>query len=330
MSLPNAFKYRLAVPVMAAPMFLVSGPELILEACKAGVAATIPALNARQSSIFESWLAQFNEQLSDQDAPYGVNLILHASNQRREADLALCEKYKVPYLVTSLGHPGEVVKRVHDYGGLVFSDVIHAYHARKVIDAGVDGIIAVSAGAGGHAGTQSLMSLIREIREFWNGTLIAAGAINDGAGIRAAEVLGADLAYMGTRFIATKEAQAQEAYKTMLTTCGASDVVYSAEVSGTPANFLRPSLLQAGFNPNGTLPEGGKPHLKDLTEEAKAWRDVWSAGHGVSGIHDVPAVAELVSRLSDEYEQACCLPRSIAIRGAFVGGSNTKGWADKT
>ncbi len=322
MPIPESFRGRFSVPAIAAPMFIVSGPELVIAACKAGVGGTFPALNARPAAQLEDWLAQIDGALAAHDAaqprqcsaPYGVNLILHASNARLAEDLATIVRHKVPFVITSLGHPGEVVKAVHAYGGLVFSDIVHAYHARKAAAAGVDGIIAVAGGAGGHAGGQSVVSLIREIREFWDGVLIAAGSISDGASIRAVEVLGADFAYMGTRFIATRESMAQDAYKQMLVDCGPSDIVYTDAVSGTNANFLWPSLERAGYARAQLAAGFGKGKLHDLAEEAKAWRDVWSAGHGVATIHDVPAVAELAARLAAEYRAACALPPSGAVR----------------
>jgi nitronate monooxygenase len=321
MSVPNAFRGNLRVPVIAAPMFLVSGPDLVIEACKAGVAGTFPSLNARPAAQLDEWLGRINAELEAHRAanpgtpvaPYGVNLILHPSNARLGEDLALLAKHRVPMVITSLGHPGEVVKAVHAYGGLVFSDIIHAYHARKAAEAGVDGIIAVAGGAGGHAGTQSPFSLIREIREFWDGALALAGSISDGASVRAAEVMGADFAYMGTRFIATREAMAQDAYKTMLVDCSASDVVYTDAISGTNANFLWPSLERAGFSREQLSVNFGKGKIHGIADEARAWRDVWSAGHGVATIHDVPPVAELVDRLAAEYRAACALPPSPAL-----------------
>ena len=248
-------------------------------------------------------------------APHGVNLILHRSNERLDEDLATVVRHRVPFVITSLGNPAAVVQAVHAYGGLVFSDVVHAQHARKAAAAGVDGIIAVASGAGGHAGSQSVISLIREIRRFWDGTLIAAGSISDGAAVRAVEVLGADFAYMGTRFIATREALAQPDYKQMLIDSGAGDVVYTDAVSGTNANFLWPSLERAGYQRAQLAAGVGKGRLHALTEEARAWRDVWSAGHGVATIDDVPTVAELVERLVAEYRAACALPPSPALGG---------------
>lgn len=322
MPIPASFLGAMRIPAIAAPMFLVSGPELVIASCRAGVAGTFPALNARPASQLDDWLTQIDAALSMQRrehpalpcAPYGVNLILHASNNRLEEDLATIVRHRVPFVITSLGHPGEVVKAVHAYGGLVFSDIVHAYHARKAAAAGVDGIIAVASGAGGHAGTQSTISLIREIREFWDGVLIAAGSISDGASIRAVEVLGADFAYMGTRFIATQEAMAQPDYKQMVVDCGPSDIVYTDAISGTNANFLWPSLARAGFERAELVQGHGKAHLHDMADEARAWRDVWSAGHGVANIHDVPTVAELVDRLEAEYLQACALPVSGAVK----------------
>ncbi len=322
MSIPSAFRGALRLPAIAAPMFLVSGPELVSETCKAGVAGSFPALNARTSAQLDGWLGEIDAALAAARAadpaaaiaPYGINLILHASNPRVAPDLELICRHRVPFVITSLGHPGEVVKAVHAYGGLVFSDVIHAYHAKKAMAAGVDGIIAVSAGAGGHAGTQSAFSLVREIREFWDGTLILGGAISDGYAVRAAEVLGADLAYLGTRFIATRESNAQQAYKQMLIECTAEDVVYTDAISGTNANFLWPSLEALGHRREELVQGVGKGKLKALADEAKAWRDVWSAGHGVATIHDAPPVHELCDRLAAEYRAACALPPSAALR----------------
>lgn len=323
MTLPKAFHGAMRLPAIAAPMFLVSGPELVIETCRAGVAGTFPALNARSPGQLDDWLVEITAALTAAQAadpvaaisPYGINLILHASNPRVAPDLELICKHKVPFVITSLGHPGEVVKAVHAYGGLVFSDVIHAYHAKKAIAAGVDGIIAVASGAGGHAGTQSAFSLVREIREFWDGTLILGGAISDGYAVRAAEVLGADFAYMGTRFIATRESLAREAYKQMVVDSDAGDVVYTDAISGTNANFLWPSLEQLGHRRDELVQGVGKGKLKGVADEAKAWRDVWSAGHGVATIHDAPPVRELCDRLATEYRAACSIPQSPALKG---------------
>lgn len=308
----------MTAPVIAAPMFLVSGPHLVIAACKAGVAGTFPTLNARPIEVLDEWLTLINAELgaamaanpSAAIAPYGVNLILHHSNQRLAQDFALVVKHKVPFVITSLGHPGEVVKAVHGYGGVVFSDVIHAYHAKKAIAAGVDGIVCVAGGAGGHAGTQSAFSLVREIREFWDGPLVLGGAISDGASVRAAEVVGADFAYMGTRFIATQESMATADYKQMILDCTAKDIVYTPAITGTYANFLWPSLEQAGYSKDML---GSTSAKEDFGSGAKAWRDTWSAGHGVSTIHDIPTTSELVARLAAEYRAACALPASPAV-----------------
>lgn len=319
MPVPLSFLGRLRLPVIAAPMFLVSGPHLVSAACRSGIAASFPALNARPIEILDEWLTQIEADVGacaaanplGPCAPYGVNLILHASNTRLKQDFDLVVRHKVPFVITSLGHPGEIVQAVHAYGGLVFSDVIHAYHAAKAIEAGVDGIICIASGAGGHAGTQSAFSLVREIREFWDGVLILGGAISDGYAVRAAEVLGADLAYMGTRFIATRESMATDGYKQMLVQSGARDIVYTDAVSGTMANFMGPSLVQAGYAKERLGSPAGTRH--SFADEAKAWRDVWSAGHGVATIHDVPTVAALADRLAAEYRAACELPMSAAV-----------------
>ncbi|MFT3734928.1 MAG: nitronate monooxygenase [Rhodocyclaceae bacterium] len=311
MPLPACFQGTLRLPAIAAPMFIVSGPELVIACCQAGVAGSLPSLNARPASQLEEWLTQIDaarDAAGAQFAPHGINLILHASNTRLEEDLAMVVRHKVPFVVTSLGHPGKVIEAVHGYGGVVFSDVIHAQHARKAAAAGVDGIIAIAGGAGGHAGTQNPFSLIREIREFWDGCLVLGGAISDGYGIRAAEVLGADLAYVGTRFIATAESRADPAYKQMLCSASAQDIVYTDAISGANANFLAPSLAAAGYSPELLTATADKAKLKDLASEAKAWRDVWSAGHGVANIHDTPGAAGLIARLREEYVQACQRP----------------------
>ena len=316
--IPRLFQGRMAAPVIAAPMFLVSGPHLVIACCRAGIAATFPTLNARPLEVLDEWLTQINAELgaamaADPQAPiapYGVNLILHHSNKRLAEDFALVVKHKVPFVITSLGHPGEVVKAVHGYGGVVFSDVIHAYHARKAIAAGVDGIVAVAGGAGGHAGTQSPFSLVREIREFWDGALVLGGAISDGASVRAAEVMGADFAYMGTRFIATQESMATPEYKQMICDTTVKDVVYTSAITGTLANFLWPSLERAGYT-REALAEGGG--TEDFSTGSKAWRDTWSAGHGVATIHDIPTTAELAARLAAEYRAACALPVSPCV-----------------
>ena len=313
MALPQSLQNRLSLPAISAPMFLVSGPGLVTEVCKNGMIGSFPSVNARPASAFEQWVDQIEADLAAYDAanpdqpaaPYAVNLIVHKSNPRFPEDLEICIKKKVPLIITSVGHPGEVVKRVHDYGGLVFHDVTTLHHARKAAEAGVDGIILVCAGAGGHAGVQSPFALVPQVREFWDGTLILAGAISDGRAVRAAQVLGADLAYMGTRFIATKEAQADPAFKEMIVEAEAADLIYTDAFSGVHGNFLKPSIVRAGFDPDHLASKAGAD-LSALagSDDKKAWKDVWSAGQGVGSIHDQPSVAELIGRLKSEYEEA--------------------------
>ncbi|MFH3480997.1 NAD(P)H-dependent flavin oxidoreductase [Xanthobacter variabilis] len=300
--LPAPLEGRLAVPAIAAPMFLVSGPDLVAETCRGGILGTFPALNARSTELYGAWvddIAQRNAR-AGAAAPFGVNLIVHKTNARLQADLAVTVEKKVPLVITSLGAVREVVEAVHSYGGLVFHDVISRRHAEKAMEAGVDGIIAVCAGAGGHAGTLSPFALIGEIRRFFAGTLVLSGAISTGAHIAAAQVMGADLAYLGTRFIATKESLAPQEFKEMMLSSAAEDVLYTDAVSGVNANFLKPSLIRAGLDPANLKKHGGL----DMANEAKAWRDVWSAGHGVGAIADIPAAAELCARLTREYDDA--------------------------
>lgn len=302
-------------------MFLVSFPPLVTAQCKAGIVGTFPHVNARTSEQFDQWLTDIQNSLAAHDAshpsataaPYGVNLIVHRTNVRFEPDLALVVKHRVPFVITCLGHPGKVVEAVHAYGGTVFCDVTSAAHARKSVDAGVDGLICVGAGAGGHASNQSAFSLVREIREFWDGCLVLGGGINDGHQIRAAEALGADLVYMGTRFIATQESNAQQEFKQMVIDSDVSDLIYTDRLSGVHANFLKPSLDKWGVDVS-TLPPKA-PDMSSLTDTtAKLWKDLWSAGQGVATIHDAPAVATLVSRIADEYDKACRLGPSQALR----------------
>jgi nitronate monooxygenase len=302
MALPATLANRLRLPAIAAPMFLVSGPDLVVETCRAGVLGTFPALNQRTSDGFRSWLDEIRARLADTPdaAPYGVNLVVHRTNPRLAADLEIAVAEKVPLIITSLGAVRDVVDAVHSYGGLVFHDVINRRHAEKAAEAGVDGIIAVSAGAGGHAGTLSPFALIGEIASFFSGTIILSGAMSNGAQIAAARMMGADLAYLGTRFIATRESLAPEGFKQMIVDCTAADIVYTPNISGVHANFMRPSLVAAGLDPDN-IPSHG---ALDMHNEAKAWRDFWSAGQGVGTIHDVPAAAELCQRLIGEYRAA--------------------------
>lgn len=305
MAIPEALAGRIRIPAIAAPMFLVSGPDLVVETCRAGILGTFPALNQRQSSGFGDWLSDIGERLSafPDAAPFGVNLIVHKSNVRLEPDLALCVKHKVPVVITSLGAASEVVEAVHSYGGLVFHDVISVKHARKAAEAGVDGIIAVCAGAGGHGGLLSPFALIPEIRAFFDGAIILSGAISNGAQIAAARVMGADIGYLGTRFINTKESLAEPAYRQMIVDAHAEDIAYTPKVSGVPANFLRASLAAAGIDPDQRGSEGALK-LHGLSDEAKAWKTIWSAGQGVGSVDDVPGAAELCERLVNEYRSA--------------------------
>lgn len=309
MTLPSQLSENLALPLVAAPMFLVSGPELVMASCKAGVLGTFPSLNARPIEQLDQWLGDISKGLeqhkkanpNSKTAPYGVNLIVHLSNERMREDLALIQQYKAPVVITSVGHPGRVVEAVHSYGGLVFHDVINMRHAQKAIEAGVDGVILVCAGAGGHAGLMNPFTFIPQVRNMFDGTILLSGTLSNGRAIKAAQVLGADLAYMGTRFIATKEAMADQGYKDMLVTAQSKDIIYTDKVSGIMANFMQGSLEAAGITQDGDNKKAIKFAPQD---ERKAWKNVWSAGQGVGEINDQPSVAELVARLKQEYDQA--------------------------
>lgn len=300
MGLPKSFEGRLKLPVIAAPMFLVSGPALVTAVSKAGMVGTFPSLNQRSNAGYADWLDEIEDALGPTDAPYGVNLIVHKTNERLEVDLKTTVDRKVPVVITSLGAVRELVDAVHSYGGLVFHDVISLRHARKAAEAGVDGLIAVAAGAGGHAGALSPFALISEIRSFFGGAIILSGAISTGRDVAAARMMGADLAYLGTRFIATAESRADAGYKDMIVDATAADIVYTPNVSGVNANFLRPSLERNGLDPDDLPPHGGM----DMAGEAKAWKTIWSAGHGVGAIADAPPAAELCARLIEEHRAA--------------------------
>jgi nitronate monooxygenase len=314
MPIPEILRDRLRLPVIGAPQFIVSTPRLVLAQCKAGIVGAFPALNARPVSQLNDWLAQITEELAaysqanprQKIAPYAVNQIVHSSNNRLEEDVALCVKHKVPIIITSLRPPAEVVSAVHGYGGVVFHDVINLRHAEKAAAQGVDGIIAVCAGAGGHAGLLSPFALVKQIREVYAGTIILAGAMSTGADVLAARALGADLAYMGTRFIATEEGNAPAEYKQMLIDSAAEDIVYTSLFSGVNGNYLRGSIARAGLDPD-QLPEADKTKMNFGTggnTAAKAWRDIWSAGQSVSGIHAIEGVEALVARMQREYVAA--------------------------
>lgn len=302
MAIPAAFSGRLRLPAIAAPMFLISGPDLVVEVCRSGLVGTFPALNQRSSDGYAAWLGEIESRLAALPgaAPYGVNLIVHKSNPRLAADLEITVRHKVPLVITSLGAVKDLVDAVHSYGGLVFHDVISLRHAEKAAEAGVDGIIAVAAGAGGHGGTLSPYALIPEIASFFGGTIVLSGAMSTGRHIAAARMLGADLAYLGTRFIATRESMATPAQKQMVLSARASDILYTPAISGVNANFMRPSIVAAGLDPDNLVAHGAL----DMQNEAKAWKNVWSAGQGVGSIGDIPGAAELCERLIAEYAAA--------------------------
>ena len=292
----------LTLPLIGAPMFLVSNPALVIAQCRAGIVGTFPALNARPSAQLGDWIAEIEGAIAG--APYGINLIVHPTNTRLEEDLAICVAHKVPLIITSVGPPSRVVERIHSYGGIVLHDVINIRHAKKAIASGVDGLILVCAGAGGHGGLLNPFAFVAEMREFYDGPLILSGAIGNGRQIRAAEIMGADYAYMGTRFIAVKEAAAPDAYKQMILESNAADLVYTKAFTGVAGNYLRASIERAGLDPDNIVGGKDRPdlNLEKRVETAKAWKDIWGAGQGVGTIHDLPSVAELVARLKAEYE----------------------------
>lgn len=311
MSQKATFINDLSLPVVAAPMFLISGPELVIECCKNGIVGTFPALNQRTSEGFEEWLVQiktsltqFEEETGKKAAPFGVNLIVHQTNPRLEADLKLCIKHKVPLIITSLGAVSQVVDAIHSYGGLVFHDIIKKRHAEKAAEAGVDGLILVAAGAGGHAGTINPMSLVAEIKKFYHKTILLSGCISTGRDVASAMQMGADLAYMGTRFINTHESKATDEYRKMIIDAGASDIVYTASISGVHANFLGASLQAAGITQEDLKKDVKIDFGKELDTEAKAWKTIWSAGQGVTTIDNSTSVSELVSTLKTEFTLA--------------------------
>jgi len=315
MSLPAALDGKLRLPLIGAPMFIVSNPALVIAQCTAGIIGSFPALNARPQEVLNEWireikdgLATYSEAHPDEPvAPFAVNQIAHHSNDRLLADMETCVKHEVPIIITSLRPPAEIVRAVHGYGGLVFHDVINLRHARKAIEQGVDGIIAVCAGAGGHAGTSSPFALVKEIRREYDGAVILSGCMTCGADVLAAEAIGADLAYIGTRFIATEEANALPAYKEMIVDSKCADIVYSSLFSGVHGSYLKGSIANAGFDPDN-LPEGDKAAMdfgKRDKAEAKAWKDIWSAGQGVGNIDEIISTRDLVLRMAEEYNATC-------------------------
>ena len=333
MPLPDLLTGRLRLPVIAAPMFLASGPELVLACCRAGIVGSFPAKNQRTREGLDDWLTEIDEGLGAIEAetgrpppPYAVNLIVHRSNADLEDEIEMLVRHRVPIVITSLGAVPELVARVHDYGGLVFHDVINLRHARKAKGAGVDGLIAVAAGAGGHTGRASPFALINEIRQEFDGTLMLSGAMSNGGDVAAAQVMGADLAYLGTRFIGTAECLSPDDYKATLVDSHLGDIVETDTVSGVNANFIAASLAAAGYSVDGAAPEAdiagelAEAH-DDRSNRPAAWRDIWSAGHGVGGITDIPTVAQLVDRLEAEYHAALAAQqnRLATLRGQDDG-----------
>ncbi len=314
MSLAPLLRDNLALPVIGAPLFIISNPDLTLAQCKAGVVGAFPALNARPAEQLEEWLRRITTELAAYKrdnpaakvAPFAVNQIVHHSNDRLQHDLDMCVKYRAPIVITSLRAPDEVVPAIHAYGGLVYHDVISVRHAQKAAQAGVDGLILVCAGAGGHAGMLSPFALVSEVRRFFDGTIILAGAITRGEHVLAAQAMGADLAYVGTRFIATTEARASDGYKQMIVASSAADIVYSDLFSGVRGNYLRGSIIASGLDPDN-LPGGDKSTMKFGSEgssRAKAWRDIWGAGQGVGNIDAVASAREVIEQLAREYSAA--------------------------
>ncbi len=314
MSLPESITSRLRLPVMCSPMFIISNPELVLAQCKAGVIGSFPSLNARPLSQLDEWLSQITEELAKWDrenpdqpaAPFAVNQIVHRSNDRLEKDLELCEKYKVPLVITSLGAREEVNTAVHGWGGMVMHDIIDNYFGHKAIEKGADGLIAVASGAGGHAGTQSPFALIQELRQWFDGPLALSGSIASGRSVLAAQAMGADLAYIGSMFIATEEANAVQEYKDMIVESSAKDIVYSDLFTGVHGNYLAPSIVNAGMDPTN-LPESDPSAMNfgsGGNSDKKAWKDIWGCGQGIGAIEAVQSAGDAVARLADEYAAA--------------------------
>ena len=312
MSLPKTITEHLRLPVLAAPMFLCSGPELVIEQCKAGILGSFPALNARPQEELDRWLTRIETELAvyqrehpqEKVGAYAVNLIVNPANIRLEQDLEICVQHKVPLVITSLSAPRKVVDKVHGYGGIVLHDAIKVRHAQKALEGGVDGLILVCAGAGGHAGTLSPFALVNEVRRFHSGPLVLSGAITNGSGILAAQVMGCDLAYIGTRFIATHESLASAAYKQMIVESTAIDIVYTPLFSGVHGSYLAGSIRAAGLDPANLPQQEGKGQYRSREDRPKTWKEIWGAGQGVGNIDDVPHVRALVDRLESEYSEA--------------------------
>ena len=314
MPIPDSIKDNISIPVIGAPLFLISVPDLVIAQCKAGIIGSFPALNARPQHVLEEWivrikteLKEYQEQNPDKKvAPFAVNQICHGSNDRLQGDMEICVKHEVPIIITSLRPPAEVVEAAHSYGGLVFHDVINVRHAKKAADMGVDGLILVCAGAGGHAGALSPFALLREVKSWFDGTIILSGSIGDGYSVASALALGADFAYLGTRFIATHEANAEPEYKQMLIESSANDIVYSNLFTGVLGNYLQPSIQNAGLDPDN-LPTADKSAMNfgsGGNTDSKAWKDIWGSGQGIGLIEDAPTVESLVERIRAEFNEA--------------------------
>ncbi|MBP8308189.1 MAG: nitronate monooxygenase [Burkholderiaceae bacterium] len=313
MSLPPILRDRLRLPVVASPLFIISNPDLVIAQCKAGIVGSFPSLNARPKELFEQWLIRITTELAEYDrqhpeapsAPYAVNQIVHKSNDRLDHDLQLCVKYKVPIIITSLGARPELNEAVHSYGGIVLHDIINNKFAHKAIEKGADGLIAVAAGAGGHAGTQSPFALVQEIREWFDGPLLLSGSIANGHSILGAQAMGADLAYIGSAFIATKEANAVEDYKQMIVDSGAEDILYTNLFTGVHGNYLKPSVINAGMDPdNLPVSDPSKMNFSSEREKPKAWKTIWGCGQGIGAVKAIESAGDLVARLKREYDQA--------------------------
>jgi len=314
MPIPDSIKDNISIPVIGAPLFLISVPDLVIAQCKAGIIGSFPALNARPQHVLEEWIVRIKTELKEYQqqnpdkkvAPFAVNQICHGSNDRLQGDMEICVKHEVPIVITSLRPPAEVVEAAHSYGGLVFHDVINVRHAKKAADMGVDGLILVCAGAGGHAGALSPFALLREVKSWFNGTIILSGSIGDGYSVASALALGADFAYLGTRFIATHEANAEPEYKQMLIESSANDIVYSNLFTGVLGNYLKPSIQNAGLDPDN-LPTADKSAMNfgsGGNTDSKAWKDIWGSGQGIGLIEDAPTVESLVERIRAEFNEA--------------------------
>ncbi len=328
MALPPILAERLRIPVIGSPLFIISGPELVIAQCKAGIVGSFPALNARPASQLDEWLAQITEELADWDrknpdrpsAPFAMNQIVHKTNDRLEHDVEMAVKYKVPVTITSLGAREDVNKAVHSYGGVVLHDVINDRFARKAVEKGADGLIPVAAGAGGHAGHLSPFALIQELREWFDGPIALSGSIANGAAILGAQAMGADLAYIGSAFIATKEANAVQGYKDMIVASSGDDIVYSNLFTGVHGNYLRPSIEAAGLDPDN-LPESDPSKMSfgsGGNQKAKAWKDIWGCGQGIGAIKEIPSAGEMIDRLAAEYEAA---KAALAAKTSLTRGS---------